>query len=212
MRQRVRVVSFIVMIAGCGPGQARQEAGSAATGSSETATSTTQADGTETTAEAEAESGATDSSETNSSATESSGETEEPCIPGEVDCECLPDGSCSDDPYFLGCTSGGTCQGCGFGTSIVSPPCRPDTCPTDCLIVLSEYGFGPLEPFTIPYVQIFNAQMVLPYVGDACASESGWTWIVEAEQIELCGDYCDAWMQPALEGTSYEIELGCPPG
>lgn len=177
------------------------------TGASGT-TSTTEADGTETTAETETES---ESGETESSETESS-ETEEACVPGELDCECLPDGTCSDRPYFLGCTSGGTCQGCGFGFSIVSPPCRPDACPTDCLIELSEYGFGPLEPFTIPYLKISNAQMELLYVGEACASESGWTWTVEAEQLELCGDHCDAWMQPALEGTGYDIELGCPPG
>jgi hypothetical protein len=201
---RVLFIVVIVVIGGCGPGSARNEAGSDTTGSSETTTSTTsttEADGTEATTETETES---ESSETES------GETEEACVPGELDCECLPDGTCR--PYFLGCTSGGTCQGCGFGLSIVSPPCRPDACPTDCVIELSEYGFGPLELFTIGYVQISNAQMELPYVGDACASESGWTWIVEAEQLELCGDYCDAWMQPALEGTGYDIELLCPPG
>jgi hypothetical protein len=207
MRQRAWVDILLIVITGCGPGSAtRDESESAATDSSGTSTSTTQADGTGT----ETESGGTDAD--TESETESETETGEPCVPGEIDCECLPDGSCSNEPYFLGCTDGGTCQGCGFGVSIVSPPCRPDTCPTDCLIVLSEYGFGPLEPFTIPYLQISNAQMELPYVGDACATESGWTWIVEAEQLELCGDFCDAWMQPALKGTSYDIQLNCPPG
>jgi hypothetical protein len=209
MRQRAWVGFLIVVITGCGPGPAtHEETASDTTGSSGAATETTQADATEAeSGEAEAE------TETESGETETeSGETEEACVPGEIDCECLPDGSCSNRPYFLGCTSGGTCQGCGFGFSIVSPPCRADACPTDCVIELSEYGIGPLEPFTIPFLTISNAQMQLLYVGDACASESGWTWIVEAEQIELCGDYCDAWMQPALEGTGYDIELGCPPG
>ncbi len=98
-------------------------------------------------------------------------------MPGTLDCECLPDGSCSDEPYFLGCTDGGTCQGCGFERSIVSPPCRPDDCPTDCVIALSEYGIGPLEQYTIPFIGIRNALDEVLYVDDACATESGWTWV-----------------------------------
>lgn len=199
-----------LVLAACGPGSPGsgldETQGSSASDSIGETGETAESGESESTGAPETDTGTTSDTETET-------ETGEACIPGELDCECLPDGTCLEWPeYLIGCDEGGTCQGCGFGASIVSPPCRPDACPTDCVIVLSDYGLGPLADFTTPFFSVWNAGDEQPYLEDCADAVDGWAWTVFGEQFELCGGICEAWKQPALEGTTYTLELSCPPG
>jgi len=143
--------------------------------------------------------------------TETETETGGDCTPGDQHCACLPDGGCDESTHEIGCNPEGLCEHCGFSRSLVSPPCRPDDCPTDCVIDLAEHGIGPIDPVLYPYISLAN-QLEVPWLADACADQDGWTWAVEGEQLQLCGEHCDAWMAPALEGTGYHLNINCPPG
>jgi hypothetical protein len=203
VRRRLQLC-LILSASACGPEQPDVEHED---GSSETATTAEPGStDTDTTAETETQGDTETDSET-----ETETETGEDCTPGEPSCDCLPDETCVDSSWALECVDG-RCSECGFAHTVVSPPCSPDDCPTDCLIDLEEDALGHVMPIAIPYVSVNAGWSDVPYQEADCGAEDGWTWVVPGEQLTLCGNDCDAWMQPALEGTGYEIDYGCLPG
>jgi hypothetical protein len=101
----------------------------------------------------------------------------------------------------------------GTSTDETSSGACPEDCtmhmqtvtPTDCEIDLTETRLGPPCPLQIPYVYVEvdqDAEFV-PYVHD-CATEDGWTWLVEGEVMGLCGSWCGP------RGELFGITYGCP--
>lgn len=207
--RRLMWLGLVMLPLGCGPGKGEPNSGdddgtSTATSTSGEGESDTDEPSTGTTSTTEDE----DEGETDSGT-----ETGEPCEPGELDCECLPDGTCLPfEGYAVGC-GGGICGGCGYvATSASSGPCRPGDCPIDCLIDYVDLGLAaPIPPYSIPYTQVEWMNMELPYLGAECTGEDGWAWIIPGEQLGLCGSHCDAWMNPG-EGITFDVTVGCPPG
>jgi hypothetical protein len=77
---------------------------------------------------------------------------------------------------------------------------------SDCTLDLHETRLGPPLDVQIPFVEVEQDGVLVPHPDD-CASEDGWTWLVEGETMSLCGSWCESLAQ----GDVFDVTYRCPP-
>ncbi|EDM74488.1 hypothetical protein PPSIR1_03153 [Plesiocystis pacifica SIR-1] len=78
--------------------------------------------------------------------------------------------------------------------------------PEPCVFEFVDY-----PPSNVPYLSVSLDDVEVDHVereGMACPAEEGWVWLIEGEQMSLCGAACEAFVN---EGAYVEMLMGCPP-